>query len=34
MLSKAGFSLEDSVKNQRVLDAVYEAGKSGDWALV
>ncbi|MEL6201054.1 MAG: Gfo/Idh/MocA family oxidoreductase [Pseudomonadota bacterium] len=28
------FSLEDSVKNQRVLDAVYEAGKSGDWALV
>jgi predicted dehydrogenase len=28
------FSLEDSVKNQRVLDAIYAAGKSGGWEKV
>jgi len=28
------FSLEDSVKNQRVLDAIYKAGKSGRWVNV
>ncbi len=28
------FSLEDSVKNQRVLDAIYASGKSGNWAPV
>lgn len=28
------FSLEDSVKNQKVLDAIYASGKSGDWADV
>lgn len=28
------FSLEDSVKNQRVIDAIYAAGKSGGWEKV
>ena len=28
------FSLEDSVKNQRVLDAIYASGESGNWASV
>lgn len=28
------FSLEDSVKNQRVLDAIYASGKSGNWEAV
>lgn len=28
------FSLEDSVKNQKVLDAIYASGKSGDWSPV
>lgn len=28
------FSLEDSVNNQRVIDAIYKAGKSGRWAAV
>lgn len=28
------FSLEDSVKNQRVIDAIYKAGKSGRWEKV
>ncbi len=28
------FSLEDSVKNQKVLDAIYASGKSGGWAAV
>ncbi|MEZ5809971.1 MAG: Gfo/Idh/MocA family oxidoreductase [Rhizobiaceae bacterium] len=28
------FSLEDSVKNQRVLDAIYRAGETGGWAEV
>ncbi len=25
------FSLEDSVKNQKLIDAIYRAGKSGQW---
>lgn len=25
------FSLEDSVRNQRVIDAIYASGKSGNW---
>ena len=28
------FSLEESVKNQKVLDAVYASAKSGDWTPV
>ena len=28
------FSLEDSVLNQRVIDAIYKAGKSGKWQKV
>lgn len=28
------FSLEDSVKNQKVLDAIYRAGETGGWAEV
>lgn len=28
------FSLEDSIKNQRVLDAIYASGKSGKWEAV
>ncbi len=28
------FSLEESVLNQRVIDAIYKAGKSGRWAAV
>ena len=28
------FSLEDSVKNQRVIDAIYAAGESGGWESV
>jgi len=28
------FSLEDSIRNQRVLDAIYKAGKSGRWVRV
>lgn len=28
------FSLEDSVKNQRVLDAVFASAKSGKWCDV
>ena len=27
----AVFSLEDSVRNQRVIDAIYAAGRSGNW---
>lgn len=30
----AVFPLEDSVLNQRVIDAIYKAGKSGRWAAV
>lgn len=30
----AAFSLEDSVKNQRVLDAIYASGRSGGWEAV
>ena len=28
------FSLEDSMRNQRAIDAIYQAGKSGRWAAV
>jgi predicted dehydrogenase len=28
------FTLEDSVRNQRVIDAIYKAGKSGKWEKV
>ncbi len=28
------FSLEDSVKNQKLIDAIYSAGESGDWETV
>ena len=28
------FSLEDSVRNQRVIDAIYKAGRSGRWEKV
>ena len=28
------FSLEDSVRNQRVIDAIYRAGRSGRWETV
>ena len=28
------FSLEDSIANQRVIDAIYKAGQSGEWATV
>ena len=28
------FSLEESVLNQQVIDAIYKAGKSGRWAAV
>ncbi len=28
------FTLEDSVRNQRVIDAIYKAGKSGKWEHV
>lgn len=28
------FSLESSVKNQKVIDAIFRAGESGDWAEV
>ena len=28
------FTLEDSVKNQRVIDAIYKAGESGGWEAV
>jgi predicted dehydrogenase len=28
------FSLEDSIRNQRVIDAIYKAGKSGKWEKV
>jgi len=28
------FSLEDSMLNQRVIDAIYKAGKSGKWQAV
>ncbi|MEO1745759.1 MAG: gfo/Idh/MocA family oxidoreductase, partial [Pseudomonadota bacterium] len=28
------FTLENSVKNQRVLDAIFASGMSGDWADV
>ena len=30
----AVFSLEDSLRNQRVIDAIYKAGKSGRWETV
>ncbi len=28
------FSLEDSIKNQKLIDAIYAAGKSGNWEAV
>jgi predicted dehydrogenase len=28
------FSLEDSIKNQKLIDAIYAAGKSGNWEPV
>ena len=28
------FSLEDSVKNQNLIDAIYRAGESGNWEAV
>ena len=28
------FSLEDSIKNQKLIDAIYKAGKSGNWESV
>ena len=30
----AAFSLEDSIRNQRVIDAIYKAGRSGRWEKV
>ena len=28
------FSLEDSIKNQKVIDAIYASGESGNWSDV
>ena len=28
------FALEDSVKNQKVIDAIFRAGDSGGWEKV
>lgn len=33
-VSQTLFTLEQSVANQRVIDAIYAAGESGDWAEV
>ena len=30
----AVFTLEDSVKNQKVIDAIFRAGESGGWEKV